>query len=121
MGKMFRKARPGFFALKPVESPGMTGKMVKKDAQKMARRYVVSGRVQGVGYRAFAVRVAREIGLTGWVRNLANGDVEAHANGSAGQLDEFDGRLRAGPRWGEVRSVQATEAAVSDAAEFHIR
>jgi acylphosphatase len=99
----------------------MTGKMRKQDTPQLARRYVVSGRVQGVGYRAFALRAAQEIGLTGWVRNLANGDVEAHANGSVRQLDEFDGRLRLGPRWSEVRSVQVTEAAVSDAVEFHIR
>jgi acylphosphatase len=86
-----------------------------------ARRYIISGRVQGVGYRAFAQKAAAEMGLTGWVRNLANGDVEAHANGTARQLDDFHGRLGVGPRFGEVRSVTATEAAVSSAAGFHIR
>ena len=90
-------------------------------SRKTARVYVISGRVQGVGFRAFAQRVALELGLTGWARNLANGNVEVHANGTAKQLDEFDGRLRIGPRWGEVRSVTATEAAASDASEFHIR
>lgn len=89
--------------------------------RKTARLYVISGRVQGVGFRSFAQRAAREIGLTGWVRNLANGDVEAHANGSPRQLDDFDGRLHIGPPWCEVRSVTATEAAVSDATGFHVR
>jgi len=117
MTNMFRKTSYGFPREKPAESPRMTGKTGKKTA----RRYVISGTVQGVGYRAFAERVAREMGLTGWVRNLTDGSVEVHANGSAEQLDEFDGRLRLGPRWSGVRSVQATEVAVSDAVEFYIR
>lgn len=89
--------------------------------QRTARRFVVSGRVQGVGYRAFAQYAARETSVTGWVRNLANGDVEVHANGSPRQLDDFEARLRQGPRWGEVRSVTAMEAAVSDETGFQIR
>ena len=86
-----------------------------------ARRFVVSGRVQGVGYRAFAQHAARGIGVTGWARNLEDGNVEVHANGTESQLDDFEARLRQGPRWGEVRSVTVTEAAVSDASGFHIR
>ncbi len=89
--------------------------------ERTARRFVVSGRVQGVGYRAFAQYAARETSVTGWVRNLANGDVEAHANGTPRQLDDFESRLRQGPRWGEVRSVTATEGIVSDDSDFHIR
>jgi acylphosphatase len=88
---------------------------------KTARVYVISGRVQGVGYRAFAQHAARELGVTGWVRNLANGDVEAHANGSAGALEDFEARLRNGPRFGEVRSVNCREATVSTASTFEIR
>ncbi|MSV35219.1 MAG: acylphosphatase [Bryobacterales bacterium] len=87
----------------------------------MARRYVISGRVQGVGYRAFAQRAARELGVTGWTRNLDDGTVEVHANGNFGQLDAFEGRLREGPRWGEVRGVQVAEAVVSATSEFMIR
>jgi acylphosphatase len=89
--------------------------------QQTARRFVVSGRVQGVGYRAFAQHAARETSVTGWARNLDNGNVEVHANGTKSQLDDFEARLRQGPRWGEVRSVAAAEAAVSDASGFHIR
>jgi len=86
-----------------------------------ARRFVVSGRVQGVGFRAFAQHAARSIGVTGWARNLDDGDVEVHANGTKNQLDDFEARLRQGPRWGEVRSMTAAEAEVSDATAFHIR
>ena len=89
--------------------------------QQTARRFVVSGRVQGVGYRAFAQYAARGAGITGWARNLDDGNVEVHANGTQSQLDDFEARLRQGPRWGEVRSVAVTEAAVSDSAGFHIR
>jgi len=86
-----------------------------------ARRFVISGHVQGVGYRAFARQAARTLGATGWARNLANGDVEVHANGTPSQLDDLESRLRQGPRWGEVRAVTATEAPVSGDSAFEIR
>lgn len=95
--------------------------MAARNQQLIARRYLVSGRVQGVGYRAFTQRAAHELGVTGWARNLDDGSVEVHANGSAGRLDEFEGRLRQGPRWGEVRGVEAAEAVVSSTAAFMIR
>jgi len=86
-----------------------------------ARRFVVSGRVQGVGFRAFAQHAARALGVTGWARNLDDGDVEVHANGTSSQLDDFEGRLRQGPRGGEVRSVTVAAASLSEASGFHIR
>jgi acylphosphatase len=86
-----------------------------------ARRFVISGHVQGVGYRAFARHAAREIGVTGWARNLANGDVEVLASGLPSQLDDLESRLREGPRWAEVRTVAATEAALSSDSGFEIR
>jgi acylphosphatase len=89
--------------------------------QQTARRFVVSGKVQGVGYRAFAQHAARGIGVTGWARNLASGEVEVHANGTSLQLDDFEARLRQGPRWGEVRAVTAAEAPVSADSGFQIR
>jgi acylphosphatase len=86
-----------------------------------ARHFVIAGKVQGVGYRAFARQAARAIGATGWARNLANGDVEVHANGTPAQLDDLESRLREGPRWADVRAVAATEAAVSSHSDFEIR
>ena len=88
---------------------------------RVARRFVISGNVQGVGYRAFARQAARAIGATGWARNLANGDVEVHANGTPLQLDDLESRLRQGPRWAEVRSAAAMEAPVSSDSDFEIR
>jgi acylphosphatase len=86
-----------------------------------ARRFVISGRVQGVGFRAFAQHAAHALGVTGWAQNLDNGDVEVHANGAPQHLDDFEGRLRQGPRWSEVRSVTIVEVEESDASGFYIR
>jgi acylphosphatase len=86
-----------------------------------AKIFLVSGRVQGVGFRAYTEYVARQIGVTGWVRNLADGRVEAHASGTPEQLDDFEARIRTGPRLSEVRSVEVSEVAVSEAVTFTIR
>jgi acylphosphatase len=87
-----------------------------------ARRYLISGRVQGVGFRFFAERAARELGIRGWVRNLADGRVEAHAVGPTAALEDFEARLRRGPRMAEVRSVEVAEAAADAKIEgFYMR
>ena len=86
-----------------------------------ARRFLISGRVQGVGYRYFALRGAQDLGLTGWARNLDDGAVEVHANGTAKKLDEFEARLRKGPPQADVRSVETLESAPSSTSGFHIR
>ena len=90
------------------------------DAAPVARRYLVRGRVQGVGFRYFVQREARRLGLQGWVRNLADGRVEAHAQGSAAALAEFSGALHTGPRFAEVRSVEEIEAAMLHYEGFRI-
>ena len=63
-----------------------------------ARRWLIRGRVQGVGFRRFVQREAVELCLNGWVRNLDDGRVEAFAQGAAGALDALQGRLWHGPR-----------------------
>jgi acylphosphatase len=85
-----------------------------------ARRYCISGRVQGVGFRAFAARAARETGVTGWARNLDDGRVEVHANGSEQALSDFEGRLRQGPAWADVRGFEVHPDAVTAARDFRI-
>ena len=69
---------------------------VKPGVAKQARRWLVHGRVQGVGYRYFAQRMASELGLTGYARNLDNGSVEVYAAGTPDRLSDFAGRLRQG-------------------------
>lgn len=76
----------------------------------IARRYRVHGHVQGVGFRAFVHRHATKLGLTGWVRNVDDGSVEAHAQGTPEQISVLEGLLRTGPRWGEVRHVDVMES-----------
>jgi acylphosphatase len=71
-----------------------------------AVRYIVRGRVQGVGFRNFARQAARELGLTGWVRNRADGGVEAQAAGSPEALAAFAAVLRQGPRHSRVEGLE---------------
>ena len=78
----------------------------------IARKYVVSGRVQGVGFRFFTERVGSELRLRGYVKNLWNGDVEAYAIGEEVQLEEFKRRLTEGPRMARVETVQESDATV---------
>lgn len=70
---------------------------------------VVSGMVQGVGYRYFTVTTALKLGLTGWVRNLMNGDVELEAQGSRGDVAVLISRMKLGPKWSEVSYVVVDE------------
>lgn len=86
-----------------------------------ARRYLISGRVQGVGFRYFAQRAARDLGVTGWARNLDDGRVEVHANGALKGLGEFEARLRKGPMGADVRGFEVSEAAPMEASGFNIR
>ncbi len=66
---------------------------------------IVSGRVHGVGFRYFVLRVADKLGVTGWVRNLGNGDVQVVAQGSAELLEQLLLQLRQGPRAAYVQNV----------------
>jgi acylphosphatase len=75
----------------------------------IARRFTVKGRVQGVGFRYFAIREARRIGIAGTVRNLDDGNVEAIAEGSPAAVAEFRAALERGPSYGHVTQVVETE------------
>jgi len=74
-----------------------------------ARRYVISGRVQGVGFRFFTEAAARREGLHGWVRNLADGRVEIEAEGDAEALERFERHIRHGPAGARVENVEINE------------
>lgn len=73
---------------------------------RVARRYLISGRVQGVGFRFFAETAAGRENIHGWVRNLADGRVEATAEGEAEAVDRFERALRQGPRGARVEAVE---------------
>ena len=75
-----------------------------------SRRYVVHGRVQGVGFRYFVERAANGLGLSGYVRNRADGTVEVCACGNLDRLERLKALLAEGPRWARVDRVEETEA-----------
>ena len=76
---------------------------------RIARRFIVSGRVQGVGFRYFALDAARRDGLQGYVTNRADGSVEAVAEGEAEALERFERALRRGPSSSRVENVVVDE------------
>ena len=75
-----------------------------------ARRFVVRGRVQGVGFRWFVEREAHMLRIAGWVRNNHDGSVEVLAQGSRDQLSGLHSRLREGPRAARVDNVEVSDA-----------
>jgi acylphosphatase len=76
---------------------------------RVARRYVISGRVQGVGFRFFTEAAAARDGLHGWVRNLPDGRVEISAEGEVEAVDRFERHVRHGPPGARVSDVQVHE------------
>jgi acylphosphatase len=88
--------------------------------EKRARLYQVRGRVQGVGFRYFVQRVAADLGLTGYVKNLDDGRVEVYAAGSEAELSQLESRLWKGPPSADVRGVDLQEAPVHRYDSFRI-
>lgn len=76
----------------------------------IAKRFIVRGRVQGVGFRWFVDNEARQLGVAGWVRNNIDGTVEVLAIGNEQQLATLHNRLRQGPRASRVDEVQVLAA-----------
>jgi acylphosphatase len=86
-----------------------------------ARRFVIRGRVQGVGFRWFVEREAHILGIAGWVRNNSDGSVEVMAQGTRDQLSGLRSRLREGPRAARVDAVDELETKpVSGISSFRI-
>jgi acylphosphatase len=77
----------------------------------IARRYVIAGRVQGVGFRFFAEAAAMREGVHGWVRNLPDGRVEARLEGDAESVARVEAALRRGPPSSRVDEVTVEEQA----------
>ena len=80
---------------------------------RVARRYLISGRVQGVGFRLFTEAAAAREGLHGFVRNLADGRVEVEAEGEAEAIERFERHVRQGPPGARVSQVQVDDAVPS--------
>ena len=84
-------------------------------------RYVVRGRVQGVGYRYFVMREAAALGVSGFARNLPDGTVEVIAEAAEDVLAEFEGRLREGPSFASVSALDRSAVTARGDQGFHIR
>ncbi|MFQ5818195.1 MAG: acylphosphatase, partial [Terriglobia bacterium] len=107
-----RKSLAAFGGCLPAEAPveSLARAMAEKKKVEWVRRYLVSGFVQGVGFRFFVERVARQLSVGGYVKNLRDGRVEVYAIGAPAQLRELKQRLGEGPRGARVRSVEEEEA-----------
>ena len=93
------------------------------DETRQRIRVVATGHVQGVWYRGSMQDEARRLGITGWVRNRADGSVEAEASGAAAALDRLVAWARVGPRAARVEEVrvEALPDAAADSDDFTIR
>jgi acylphosphatase len=86
-----------------------------------AVRLLISGRVQGVGFRWAVEREAGRLGVGGWVRNLSDGRVEARFEGDDGAVDEAIAFCRRGPDTARVESVDVSDVEPDGAEGFHVR
>nr|WP_294507482.1 acylphosphatase [uncultured Rhodopila sp.] len=85
-----------------------------------AKRLVIAGRVQGVGYRVWMMQKATALGLSGWVRNRADGKVEALIAGDMAAVEELSRACRRGPRHAEVSSIDEEMADPPEELGFHL-
>jgi acylphosphatase len=84
-----------------------------------AKRLLIAGRVQGVGYRDWMVEKARSLGLDGWVRNTPDGSVEALISGDVAAVEELSRLCRRGPRMADVVSITEDLAEPPEEPGFH--
>lgn len=85
------------------------------------QQFIMTGKVQGVGFRAATQAKARELQLTGWVRNLDSGQVEVQATGTTEQLNQLEDWLQHGPSSADVTDVQAKTINGSVESSFDVR
>ena len=87
----------------------------------VGRHVLVIGRVQGVFFRAWAQGQARELGISGWIRNCPDGSVEAHIDGDEDGVTRMIERMRHGPSDARVEEVAVEEAAPESTGRFELR
>lgn len=88
---------------------------------RLARHVRIAGRVQGVFFRAWTRDQARELGVSGWVRNASDGSVEAHLEGALDSVEQMIERMRSGPPSARVEDLKISEALVKDLGSFEVR
>jgi acylphosphatase len=95
--------------------------VTSENGEMTARRWYISGIVQGVGFRYFVRNEARALNLSGYAKNLADGRVEVLAMGARESLEDLASALHKGPPQADVRSVEEHEAAPEQWGDFHVR
>lgn len=85
-----------------------------------AKRYFISGLVQGVGYRFFVEKIARSLGIKGYVKNLWDGRVEVFAEADEKTLSELEAKLRVGPPTSDVSNVEVVDMQIQGFKDFKI-
>jgi acylphosphatase len=106
-----------------VGSPAEEQNMTRTDLPEKARIHIrVSGRVQGVGFRAFVEQTGLMLGLAGWVRNVGWNEVEAVAEGGRAALEEFARAVERGPRGARVEEAHVEwEPPTGEFRRFEVR
>jgi acylphosphatase len=89
--------------------------------ERICRRLVVTGRVQGVYFRGSTEAFARSEQVAGWVRNLPDGSVEAVFEGARDAVERAIAFCRVGPRWARVERVDVREQPLENLVDFHVR
>lgn len=89
--------------------------------RKIAKRWLVAGTVQGVGFRMFVQHKAAALGISGWTRNIDDGRVEVYAVGTGDRLNDLAAALHLGPRMADVRSVEEHQEPVEAITGFSVR
>ena len=87
----------------------------------IARHLSITGRVQGVFFRAWSREQADELGVRGWIRNRPDGHVEAHVEGDQAAVEALIDRLRSGPPAAKVDDLRTWDADVIDFDDFEVR
>lgn len=90
-------------------------------AVKIAIRVLIFGRVQGVFFRTSAKRLAKQFGLTGWIKNLDNGQVEAVFEGSPKTMEKMIAWCRHGPPLAQVTDLQTSPYPIKNYSDFEIK
>lgn len=86
-----------------------------------ARQVRVTGRVQGVFFRAWTRDLARELAVAGWVRNADDGSVEAHLEGERSAVEMLIDRMRVGPPSADVEDVRVDDVPAEGSNRFEVR
>ena len=87
----------------------------------VARHVRVTGRVQGVFFRAWTRDEAQTLGLRGWVRNCSDGSVEAYLEGEEAAVEQMIERMRSGPPSAKVENLKISEASAKNLGSFEVR